>query len=1346
MAVAALSPENSLDQFIRDTKLKLRHEREGLAGQDRGGRTSGRKQWNKQEPAENTRFAQQQSTGKPPAGPGYQQPQAYRKRDVSPQEEERNYEKFQKQEEARKSYDESLAQKQQMLKDHFQQEVEEGRRIVEHTSSQQLPTYGDQKQRLREERHKEMQEFLSQQGPQRQNFPSPEHTGLLFGDNSEKQKQLQEERKREYNEMMANKKVHEEERRRRVVPEGNGATLPVGGEYEKRKQQLEEERHRDFLEQQQKLQQRNEQQVTSLPPKPQTPNAFFKGLGEHDRKVQQLKEERKKEYNQMIAEKNFRSRDVNPESEQYIATLPINEKNSAQLRKIKERNEEYNEFLRQKQDKDRRRFDSKKPTTAPDPRHGNPSERAPLLQAEEQLNQREGTYATLPGMSKHDSAEKRKIMERNREYNQFLKQKEVARGPRKGWSTPTNDDLRVDEAQRRQYDDPQVQGRMKSYASDGALNRQGDYRQNEPERGPRKSRFQSDQARGILEDDNWLDQDRQRKSREQEYQELKPLERKPPPPTEMATRVQPQGYFATLPLGQDDRESAKRRKKEEYKRELQLQMEEAAAARKREKVQQLRVNASGLLDPEKNISRVAGLGDPDLSPRREYKSRDVQPYHTKILLDGVAPESQAAPGQDRRSRIDEGRRRDARNGGILDTGFADILSGGRRGLSSQPPPGLMYQPSTYVTGGGGSGGLGQPYSSIDEAYHYYGMKNPLDPEGNGGGGGGGLIPSLDLDRGDGRGARTSPPPRVTFADEIPSTRRDRSKSRERITPYQFSSDEEHKMTSRQTQQSYQQELERQIAERKYRKAMEKADQERYEKKMEEEAKNYNPFGKAGGGAPNRDQFGNPMADLRHMHRENENPNSVPVRQYSPPPSNRTPTSNRPPSPRDDKIKPAPNQYNALGEKTFARGGHGIFGQPKTDAEKDASDKYKEDLRIQIEEKRRQAQMEKELERIEEEKENRRLEEQRKRIEAEVEEEKRRKKERDDEARRKNEELQKQAEDRKREQERKKKELEEERLREKQEQTQERRPQQPEERRVSSPPLPAQRTQDNLENQSPPQRIERPPSSDVLTQLAAMRKQLQSERRRVENALESSRNEPDVFDPRTIQRPPPNPGAFDKAMNKISVIPPRATTSDNANQRNVQDFNELKFKDDGNSRRAFRSMFPENPVTNSALEMQQDAMLRQQEAQLQTLKDKGRYDVGGRYQGQQTSRQSARSQLEASSAFIDVDGVNHFPEDFEDIPRRNDSARNRRRDRIPITPRPGSYPNQMGSQASLDVDRIQYKNEDRLRRLQNIGGDDVSLQDPDDILDRFMAKQRYNRPPSGQTLQDDTWLRPGSKVF
>lgn len=47
---------------------------------------------------------------------------------------------------------------------------------------------------------------------------------------------------------------------------------------------------------------------------------------------------------------------------------------------------------------------------------------------------------------------------------------------------------------------------------------------------------------------------------------------------------------------------------------------------------------------------------------------------------------------------------------------------------------MFYFYSTYITGGGGGGGgLNNPaLSSIDEAYHFYGMKNPLDPEPSGG--------------------------------------------------------------------------------------------------------------------------------------------------------------------------------------------------------------------------------------------------------------------------------------------------------------------------------------------------------------------------------------------------------------------------------------------------------------------------------------------------------------------------------------------------------------------------------------------------------------------------------------
>jgi len=43
-----------------------------------------------------------------------------------------------------------------------------------------------------------------------------------------------------------------------------------------------------------------------------------------------------------------------------------------------------------------------------------------------------------------------------------------------------------------------------------------------------------------------------------------------------------------------------------------------------------------------------------------------------------------------------------------------------------------------------------------------------------------------------------------------------------------------------------------------------------------------------------------------------------------------------------------------------------------------------------------------------------------------------------------------------------------------------------------------------------------------------------------------------------------------------------------------------------SRKAFRNMFPEAPITNRTLEDQQDAMLAQQEAQLRSLRERSMY--------------------------------------------------------------------------------------------------------------------------------------------
>ncbi|XP_056018969.1 trichohyalin-like isoform X7 [Ostrea edulis] len=1367
--------------------------------------------------------------------------------------------------------------------------------------SHRLGGYETQREKLKIQRIRETQQYMEERNAQATNRswnePDDTESGLPLTNDFKHKQQMELERNQEYNEFM--KKKYNKNKAPAMKQTGNN---PSVGQYEDKKKRLQQERQREYREMMDKKEQDRGKGRRGEQPRNRSPDNFLSGLGKHQEEREKLNDERKKEYNHMLAEhsealagvvrsltslaekdnpldaleedlpRRDRPRDPPPEpeeppprSESYEASLHgLRSHESAEVRRKQTRNEEYNEFLKQKREQEKHRFDNKKYGENPRRVRDRPA-------SEPQL--KDGIYATLPGLHYNGSAERRKVETRNKEYNEFLRnsQENLSRrgggggnkppaGARRGWQSPGYEENRKrrEEAQYRR-DEPQAERRIRAYASDGAINRAGnDRRSNGDERDyGRRGRHRSDRNRdkGILDDDNWLTN---RGEPEDEYQDLikrlrgeteesdPPRQRGGPPPNrsppvdreEMAKA----NYFATLPVGANDRDSANARKKARYREELQLQMREAEAARRREKerekVEELRVNASGLLDPEKTSRRLRYLGDPSPTPRRNVRSPEVKPYHTRFDLSprggqGNVPESSGGYTPRERGRPRERRQRDT--SGILDIGFDGFLEQPRRGGASQIPPGLQYQPSlldftsldrfadpsieptrTYVTGGG-TGGVNQPYSSIDEAYHYYGMKNPLEPENNRKRNPYGA-PPLDLGGGYDRPYQGRGTPRVTFDEsshknsilkddkrqkfekkdekiqtvdkkdetvqtiEItvpppPTTARARDRSKERISPYQFPSDEDFRSRSQNDKRSYQEELDRQIEEKRRKKQLEKEEQLRYERKLDDEIRNYNPFGKGGGGAPLRDTKGNVVADLRGMHNTNQDPDTARSQVTRESPRFQAPTS-----PRDDLIGQPPPQIDAAGDVTHARGGHGIFGQPKTEQEKTTSDKYKDDLRRQIEEKKRREQIEKEKERMEEEKENRRLEEQRLRIQSEFEEEQRKKREKEDEARKRNEEMQQQAEARKKEAKRKKQEEDDQRMQEKREQENRER-QERQEQRGSSPPVPALRTGDQkpdystsedtrksppipaLRRDTPPSESSKPPpqplsranSSDVLKELASMRKQLQSERKRVENALETQRNEPDVFDPRVVQRPPPKEiDVFERAR-QGEPAPVRA----DANPRNLQEFNELKYKNDTESRKAFRSMFPDAPTSNETLEAQQDALLRHQEDTLKSMKEqrftptnynawKGRRSDRSLGAPPMTTRQgtvSPRSMLNSNSAFIDVDGLNHFPDDFEDLPKRNESARYRRRERVALSPRPESQPlNPFGSTTSLDVDRIQRKNDARLRRLHNLNADEVSLADPDDILDRFMAKQRYNRPPSGQTLQDDTWLRPASKAI
>ncbi|XP_046566722.1 centrosome and spindle pole-associated protein 1-like [Haliotis rubra] len=1065
------------------------------------------------------------------------------------------------------------------------------------------------------------------------------------------------------------------------------------------------------------------------------------------------------------------------------------------------------------------------------------------------------TYATLPGLRYEDSTKaKYSELERNKEYNDFLRHKtaleQMSRNqgqegppgaPRKGWATPTYEEMldkkRQEEARYRRFDDPEYsRPGMKSYGSEGALNgidgeRRGTGLDTDLDKTTRTSRRNPEDdeiAREYIEvisrlrDYNFKEAElssRPTSPKQQaeggdkkRYQDVAPPRDQGPPP-----RNTEAGYYATLPVGEqqekrsypkddgvEERMSAQQRKKEQYRKELQQQMLEASEAKRREKLDGMKVSATGANDPEKRQDRLRGFGASSVPPPPPpqpapivlappvYKMADPAPVVSTRLVDydKLSPRSELVLGRKSlfkgdhqweqiqqldRINFDLDRKRytaPATNSssGILERGFDSLLEP-TRVSSIKAPPGLEYQPSTFVTGGGGGS-----FSSLDETYHYLATKNPLDPEVAGAAHPGVAAVAIPQAAA-ATGGNTA---RVRFDD------------RQRQAPgggaTYAAEGNDSKAASRAKAQLYQLELAKQIEEDKMKKAKQKAQQEWYDMKLEEEAKVYNPYGKGGGGAPMKDDRGNIIADLRSLRRPGGPPTTAGV--YAG-------TSPRPPSPRDDLIRTPPLQTTAAGEPSHARGGHGIFGQPKTDAEKHQTDVYKDDLRRQIEAKKAAAALEREKERYEEEKEQRRIEAERKRMQEEYEEERKKIKLKEDEARRKNEELMRQAEERKRETEQRRLDADNERRREQEEADRERLEREAAERgkspplpavgrkqatestsepadkaltyRASSPPVPAARTSLAAENRphsvakqqneeaetryvpsalssridapsldrgrSPVDRApssSRAPSADILNALARMKHQLASERDRVETMLDKNENEPEVFDPRLAQRPPPVPrvqrdiDVFEMARNRNTVPVRRAPTADNnPNPDHLREFHSLK-QADTDSRQEFQRHFPYDPMSNDHLEQQQAALIRQQEQTLRELRGKSKFEkalpnMEPKDLGLNRHRTiSPQPMLQSNSAFIDMNGLGPvFPDDLDDLPRRNESARQRRREGLFTSPRPGSV-------TSLDVDQIARKNEQRLKKLRDIQGDDLSLNDPDDVLDRFMSKQAHNR--------------------
>uniref|UniRef100_A0AAY5KZM8 Uncharacterized protein n=1 Tax=Esox lucius TaxID=8010 RepID=A0AAY5KZM8_ESOLU len=260
--------------------------------------------------------------------------------------------------------------------------------------------------------------------------------------------------------------------------------------------------------------------------------------------------------------------------------------------------------------------------------------------------------------------------------------------------------------------------------------------------------------------------------------------------------------------GASDAEAASQRRKERYRQELLEQIAEQQRNRKREKDLELGVAATGVTDPEKRANRIRPQGNqerlPPEKPRMAFQSPLLEYSHALGLgSGGISPYSQA---NSRSSHIPR---------------FPGVVP--------HPPSTLA---DVYRT----------PY---EDAYVYYGVRNPLDP---------GLaycknnIPEytseLILHLSFNRPASSA----VTIRSGIgvfPA---------EQVKP------------SKESAVRYKEALRQQIHDQQERRRLEREERDRYEARLEADMKNHDPWGRGGGGAPLRDSGGNLISTTTHTPR------------------------------------------------------------------------------------------------------------------------------------------------------------------------------------------------------------------------------------------------------------------------------------------------------------------------------------------------------------------------------------------------------------------------------------------------------------------------------------------------
>ncbi|XP_073924669.1 centrosome and spindle pole-associated protein 1 isoform X4 [Castor canadensis] len=1123
-------------------------------------------------------------------------------------------------------------------------------------------------------------------------------------------------------------------------------------------------------------------------------------LGEdYERKKHKLKEELRQDYRRYLTQgitqakrkKNFLSTgEIDPST--LGVSLPIGERLSAKERLKLERNKEYNQFLKGKEESTEKVRQVEKSTEPRSQRNKNPvSQAKPDLSSQIQTScaKSEGHRRDVltPSEAYEELLNQRRLEEDR--YRQLDDEIELRN---RRIANKTNEEVGLSNTKHQRFANKAgvPERRFRRFDEDPVFDRQHCRTDQDPEVSEEmdeRFRYESDFDRRLL---RVYTNDRMHGNRrgyvppmendgdvtEQSNIRISSATNKSVRGNEASksTNRDTCSPFAGMIFGGEDRELIQKRK-EKYRLELLEQMAEQQKNKRREKDLELTVAASGVQDPEKSWNELLtslqlSKEEPDrlkqfsMAPR--HCEEMIPPERPRVAFQTPLPPLSAPSVPPIPSVHSAPSQNEDLHSGLNSTLGEMVLP---RVAPLPPPPLLPPLATNYRT----------PY---DDAYYFYGTRNTLDPSlAYYGSGMMGVQPAAYVS------APLSHHPAQPSVNAVGQSELKSTSDRVMNPGLIF---EDKPKPSKQSLQSYQEALQQQIREREERRKREREEKEEYEAKLETEMRIYNPWGKGGGGAPLRDAKGNLITDLNRMHRQNidayHNPDA---RTYEDKRAvvaldQNLATSNA------ENLEDSANKNSGhiqTQSSPFARGN--IFSEPPTELQIKQQELYKNFLRFQIEEKKQREEAERERLRIAEEKEEKRLAEQRARIQQEYEEEQEKKREKEEEQRLKNEELIRLAEERRKEAERKKKEEEEKHNLQLQHYYERENMIGDETKRLRqpSPVVPALQNKIASKLQRPPSvdsiissfineslmsRAQSPPvparknqlraeeeKKNVIMELSEMRKQLRSEERRLQGRLLHMDSDEEIH----IKKRERNPlDIFDMARHRVQAPVRRQSPKglDATTFQNIHDFNELKGRD-SETRVDLKFMYPDSPRDHHTLEIQQQALLREQQKRLNRIKMQEGTEVyldaipsakirEYRKPRDDTNDFFKNSLLESDSAFIGAYGETYpaIEDDVLPLSSQLPSARERRRNKLKGLDIDNSHPNvppdglSLKSVSSVNVAHLRMRNEERMRKLNELQNkpintdDESSLVDPDEIL-KHMGDDGSN------SVATEPWLRPGT---